>query len=182
VRVPEIQQYLTDKQVEWEFIVEKAPWCGGFWERLVSSIKSCLKNISHETLTFEGLRTLLVEIEATINNRPLTYMYDDENGISFPLTSSDLLHGCRNTRNPNVSHYDVISTSEALTKQAKHHFKLLADFNKQWSKEYLLSPRENHRVKFTNGAKSTSIAVGQIVLLRNEGTAWCFWKLAKELI
>ena len=43
MRAPEIQQYLTDKQVEWEFIVEKAPWWGGFWERLVRSVKNCLK-------------------------------------------------------------------------------------------------------------------------------------------
>ena len=130
-----------------------------------------------QPLLLKVLRTLLVEIEATINNRPLTYMYDDENGISFPLTPSDLIHGRRIIRNQNISQYDVTSTSKALTKQAKHHFNLLAGFNRQWSKEYLLSLRENHRVKSTNGGKST-IAVGQVVLLRNEGT---FWKLAKVI-
>ena len=39
----EVQQYLTNTQVEWEFIMEKAPWWGGFWERLVRSVKPCLK-------------------------------------------------------------------------------------------------------------------------------------------
>jgi len=55
VQSPEIKRYLTDKQVDWEFIVEKAPWWGGFWERLVRSIKNCLKkNLGSATLTFEG--------------------------------------------------------------------------------------------------------------------------------
>ena len=43
VRTPEVQWYLVDKRVTWEFIAEKAPWWGGFWERLVRSIKNCLK-------------------------------------------------------------------------------------------------------------------------------------------
>ena len=58
------------------------------------SRKNCLrKTIGHSSLTFEGLHTLLVEIEATLNNRPLTYIYDDENGILYALTPADLLYG-----------------------------------------------------------------------------------------
>ena len=78
---------------------------------LVRSIKKCLKkNLGHLTLSFEGLRTYLVEIEATINNRLFSYMYaDDENKISFPLT---LIHGRCIIRN---LHYEVTSTSKALT-------------------------------------------------------------------
>ena len=45
-------------------------------------MKNCLrKTIGHSSLTFEGLRTLLVEIEAMLNNRTLTYIYFDEMGI-----------------------------------------------------------------------------------------------------
>ena len=108
-------------------------------------------------------------------------MYDDENGISFPLTPSDLLCGRRIAQNPNILHFDVVSTSKALTHQAKQHFRLLAGFNKQWSREYLLSLRECHRVRLSNGIASIPIAVGHIVLIRNKGTARCFWKLAKVI-
>jgi hypothetical protein len=82
-----VQRYLTDHGVTWDFITEKAPWHGGFWERLIKSTKRCLKkSIGRASLTFEELRTILVEIEATLNNRPLTFIYDDEQGISYPLT------------------------------------------------------------------------------------------------
>jgi hypothetical protein len=47
-----------------EIIVEKAPWWGRFWERLVRSIKRPLKKVIGRTsLSFDELRTLIVEIE-----------------------------------------------------------------------------------------------------------------------
>ena len=91
VRAKEIQQYLINKGVTWEFIIEKAPWQGGFWERMVGITKRCLKKaVGRESLSFEEMRTVLIEIEATLNNQPMTYLYDDEQGISYPLTLSSL--------------------------------------------------------------------------------------------
>ena len=129
VRTPEVQWYY--KRVTWEFIAEKAPWWGGFWERLVRSIKNCLKKtIGRSSLTIEELRTLLVEIEAILNNRPLTYIYDDDNGISYTLTPSDLIYGRRISLTPSGRHFDVVSTSQTLTKKAIGLFRLLNNFNK----------------------------------------------------
>ena len=51
------------------------------------------KTIGKSTLTHEELSTLLTEIEGLINARPLTYVYDDEESISYPLTPSDLIYG-----------------------------------------------------------------------------------------
>jgi len=42
-RADEVCSHLTNKQIEWRFIVEKAPWWGGYWERLVQSVKRCLR-------------------------------------------------------------------------------------------------------------------------------------------
>ena len=92
-RSSEVKQYLAKRQVDWQFIMERAPWLGGFWERLVRSVKRCLKkSVGRSLLTFKELRTLVVEIEATLNNRPLTYIYDDEEGLSYPLTPADLIY------------------------------------------------------------------------------------------
>ena len=89
-----VHQQLANQQIQWEYIVEKAPWWGGYWERLVQSVKRCLrKTIGRTTLTFEELRTVTVEIEATLNNRPLTYIYDDIKGIFCCLTPPDLIYG-----------------------------------------------------------------------------------------
>ena len=62
-RSSEVKQYLANRQVYWQFIVEGAPWLGGFWERLVRSVKRCLKkSVGRSLSTFEELRTLVVEI------------------------------------------------------------------------------------------------------------------------
>ena len=112
LRSTEVLRYFSDKKVKWEFIAEKAPWWGGFWEHLVRSVKNCLKKtVGRSTLKFEELRTLLVEIEATLNNRPLTYIYDDENGVSYTLTPADLVYGRRISMSPSSRHFDVISTN-----------------------------------------------------------------------
>ena len=53
------------------------------------SIKKPFKKIlGRSTLSFDEQRTVLVEIEGVVNSRPLTYLYDDEESISYPLTPS----------------------------------------------------------------------------------------------
>ena len=88
-RAEEVLRYLTDNQITWQFIVEKAPWWGGFWERLIRSVKRPLRRvIGRANLTYDELQTLVIEIEGLINARPITYMYDDTESISFPLSPS----------------------------------------------------------------------------------------------
>ena len=46
-----------------------APWFGGFWERLIGLTKTALKRVLGCThAIFESLRTLLIEVEAILNN------------------------------------------------------------------------------------------------------------------
>ncbi|KRZ66613.1 hypothetical protein T10_7670 [Trichinella papuae] len=68
-----VQRTLADEHIEWRFITERAPWCGGYWERLVRSVKVALtKVLGRSRADPEELRTVLCEIEARINDRPLT--------------------------------------------------------------------------------------------------------------
>ena len=39
------QTALSEKKIQWKFIVERAPWWGGFYERLVKSVKTALGKI-----------------------------------------------------------------------------------------------------------------------------------------
>jgi len=79
--------YLTNNRITWNFIAEKAPWWGGLWERMVHGVKRSLKKtIGRSNLSFEELRTLLVEVESVVNARPLTYGHDDTEGIDYALT------------------------------------------------------------------------------------------------
>ena len=72
--------------------MERAPWWGGFFERMVQSVKRCLRKVlGNARLTFDELLTTLVEVEGTLNSRPLTYAYDEVG--SEPLTPSHLMVG-----------------------------------------------------------------------------------------
>jgi hypothetical protein len=162
-RATNVQRYLTDKGVTWAFITEKAPWHGGFWERLVRSVKRRLKkSLGRTSLTFEELRTVIVEIESTLNSRPLTYIYDEQEGVSYPLTPSCLIYGRRITTTPSDSHFEIACTNKTLTKRAKYQNRVLKNFTDQWKKEYLVSIREASRSE-TN--RKESIEVGDVVIL-----------------
>ena len=80
--------------------------------------RSLRKVIGKTTLRYDELDTLLAEIEAIINCRPLTFVYDDSEGISYALTPSHLLYGHRLATSPSASHYEVVSTNGTLAKRA----------------------------------------------------------------
>ncbi|GFY41043.1 integrase catalytic domain-containing protein [Trichonephila inaurata madagascariensis] len=74
----EFQNFVADKGIHWEFIVGHATWWGGFYERLVKTIKDLLRKIlGRALLTSEKLSTIISEVEVIVNHRPLTYMEND---------------------------------------------------------------------------------------------------------
>ena len=61
-----------------KFIVERSPWHGGWWEKLVRFVKEPVcKVLGKALLSYQGLPTVLTTIEAVINSRPLTRVSDD---------------------------------------------------------------------------------------------------------
>ena len=88
----ETQQFVASKNISWQFSLPKAPWYGGFWERLVGSVKRCLKKtIGKSKLSYVELQTILFEVENVLNNRPLCSVDDDN--LEKALTPNDLLFG-----------------------------------------------------------------------------------------
>ena len=52
----DVQEHLANAGTKWCFNVEKAPWWGGMFERLIRSTKRCLKKmIGQVKLTFDEL-------------------------------------------------------------------------------------------------------------------------------
>ena len=110
-RSSEVIRFLGNRGVTWKFIVERAPRWGSFWERLIQSVKRSLrKSIGRSNLTYEQLSTLMVEVESIINSHPLTYILDDQDGITGCLTPSHLLNGRKICTMPNSAHFEVVST------------------------------------------------------------------------
>ena len=89
-----VQEHLTGLGIKWKFSVERAPWWGGMFERMVRSTKWCLKKItSRAKLTYDKLLTSLIEVEMVINSCPLTYVSLDD--LYEALTPAHFLTGRR---------------------------------------------------------------------------------------
>ena len=74
----EVMSYVSTEGIKWKYTIALAPWQGSFYERLVGLVKRCMrKSIGKKHYSLEQLATLLTEIEAVLNSRPLTYVYED---------------------------------------------------------------------------------------------------------
>ena len=61
------------------FILAKASWWGGLFERLIRSTKRCFRKcVRNCILTYEEFYTFLIEIEGVFNSRLLTDLDEDD--------------------------------------------------------------------------------------------------------
>ena len=175
-----LQETLANRGIEWRFIPKRAPWYGGFWERLISVTKNTLKKILGRALVDkEMLQTAVIEIERIMNDRPLTYISSDIKD-SEPLTPSHLLYGRRITSfaYPKIeidqSNIPIQMETSVLTKRTKRLNTILEHYWTRWRSEYLTSLREFHK---TSGNNVQTIQVGDLVQVHDETPRWK-WKLA----
>ena len=100
----DVKQYLSGVGVTWQFNIERAPWWGGIFERMVKSTKRCLKKmIGRAKFTYDELLTAITEVEVVINSRPLSYVSPDD--LEELLTPSHLFVGRRLLSLPDDFHY-----------------------------------------------------------------------------
>jgi hypothetical protein len=79
-------------KIKWKFIVQIIPWQGGIYECLVSLVKQAFRTtIGRRNLTKEEMRTFTVEVEASLNIRPLTFVSTESDGF-LPLRPVDFLN------------------------------------------------------------------------------------------
>ena len=72
------QEFTQNRRIIWRFNLPLSPWWGGYSERMVGSVKRCLRKVlGNARLTYDELSTVLTEVENTLNSRPLTYLYDE---------------------------------------------------------------------------------------------------------
>ena len=124
-------------RVEWKFIPERSPTWGGWWERLIQTVKRSLRKVvGRSALRSSELYTVLLEIEAAVNERPLTYVSNESGSIS-PLTPASFL----SIKQPLGAPW-VDSNAESLWKRWRHRVKVANDLVKRWRLEYLPTLRQ----------------------------------------
>ena len=173
----ELKRYLKLHEIDWKFILEVSPWWGGFYERMVQTVKRALRKVLRRTsATYDELLTLVIEIEAVINCRPLCYLYSDD--IEEVLTPSHLLTGRRLLSRAILPTDDVPNeTVESLSNRAKYLHTLIVHYENRWKKEYLTELREFQKNKDRLPARQ--VEIGDVVLIEEEGLPRCRWRLGK---
>ncbi|XP_015120964.1 uncharacterized protein LOC107043826 [Diachasma alloeum] len=69
----ELVERLAKQRISWSFIPPRSPHFGGLWEAAVKIMKRHLNTVTQgRVMTYEEYSTLLTEIEAILNSRPLT--------------------------------------------------------------------------------------------------------------
>ena len=168
---PQVQSYFSDLKLQWKFIAPRAPWQGGFYERLVGVVKNCLKRTLYKrTLNWDELVTVLLEVEQCVNNRPLTYVESEYQDLQ-PLTPNHLLRGTCIQIMPSIIQEDIHDPlcfdHQLLNESYSRLSQLLLHFKQMWAKDYLASLKEKH---FGNTKPQQGVPVnsGDIVLVHCE--------------
>lgn len=136
-----IQNTFAHDKIKFHFNPPSAPHWGGQWESYVKLTKHHLNRISVSIqLTFEEMSTLLTQIEACINSRPLCAITNDVNDLD-PLTAGHLLIGSALNLIPEPS---VLSLKDTTLDRFQAIQKGVQTFWKRFYIEYLhtMHPRK----------------------------------------
>ncbi|KAL6417917.1 hypothetical protein ACFW04_011576 [Cataglyphis niger] len=167
-----IADQLANDRIQWRFNPPSAPHFGGLWEAAVKSLKHHLRRVLGEsTLTYEEMSTLLAQIEACMNSRPLQALSDDPDDLAA-LTPGHFLVGTALNALPEPCLVDAPigrhSRWQLLQKMRDH-------FWDRWSREYLHSLFQ--RPKWW--ASNKEIRIGRLCLIRSDNTPPTRWPLAR---
>lgn len=129
--------------------------------------------VGNNTFTYEEMTTLLYQIEACLNSRPLCPISDDINDVSY-LTPGHFIIGEAPITVPEASLLD-----ENINRLSRWNLvqRIYQEFWKVWYSEYL--SRLQQRPKWLKAQEN--VKVGQLVLLRDENSIPTKWPVARIL-
>ncbi|XP_053698923.1 uncharacterized protein LOC128745882 [Sabethes cyaneus] len=168
----QVSEICANKRIHWHMNPPKAPHFGGLWEAAVKIAKRHLhRQLGNAMLSFEDMTTVLTEIEAAMNSRPLTPLTEDPNDLSV-LTPAHFLTG------ESLSVLPVPDYSTYPINRLNHYQRLqqrVQQFWHQWKTEYLQElQKENRHI-----APSTAFQPGRMVVIVDEFIAPVKWPLAR---
>ncbi|CAK1594261.1 unnamed protein product [Parnassius mnemosyne] len=165
--------YLESHGTEWHFIPPHAPNFGGLWEAGVKSTKLHLKRVIGEsTLTFEEMSTLLSQIEACLNSRPITVDSSDPSD-PLPLTPGHFLIGGPLIAVPEFN--DYLESNISSLKRWQFIQQMLQHFWRRWSQEYL----SNLMNRYKWSSREPEPNIGDVVLVKEDNLPPSRWLMGR---
>ncbi|XP_017875054.1 uncharacterized protein LOC108621956 [Ceratina calcarata] len=157
---------------DWSFIPPHAPHFGGLWEAGVKTVKYHLRRVIGDSkLTFEEMSTLLCQIEACVNSRPLHALSDDPSDLSA-LTPGHFLIG----EPPSVvPEPEEEPNRSALLSRWRQITQMRSHFWHRWRREYI-----QHLQQLTKWRQQReNLKVGNLVLIRDDILPPTKWKMGR---
>ncbi|TKR73197.1 hypothetical protein L596_020535 [Steinernema carpocapsae] len=188
------QTFFASRDIRWLRITPLSPWQGGFYERLNQDIKrSIYKSLLRKKPSFEELRTIMSEVEAILNQRPLTYL-DSSDESYVAIRPCDFYQKGRNLTlelQPNLPRsaldtwmtpqdMGAIQTRLEALEQIDAGTKIREGIWNNFYHHYLTSLRERHRKNLDQGRTSSKAPrVGMIVLINESPRPRYAWPMAR---
>ena len=167
-----LRSYFLDNRTTWHTIPERAPHFGGLWESAVKSTKCHLKRvIGEQSLTYEEMNTVVIQIEACLNSRPLLEQHSHNTDGVQPITPAHLLIG------KPLKAYPEAEVDHKITCRGRWIMcqEIVQSFWRRWSQEYLIQlQRRNKWIK-----TQPNLIVGDLVLMKDSSYFSTHWGLAK---
>lgn len=169
-----IHNFLLGRNIKWSFNPPAGSHHGGVWERCIRTVRKVMGALAKEQpLDEEGLLTLLCEVEAIVNGRPITKVSDDPRDPEA-LTPNHLLLLRAGPSHPPGHFQKTDNYSRRRWRQVQY----LADvFWKRWTREYLPSLQERQKWE----KASRNFAVGDVVLVLDDSLPRCSWPLGRVI-
>lgn len=165
----EFSKEIVDMKIQWHFNAPLWPSAGGLWESAVKSLKFHLKRvIGEQKLTFEEMSTLLAQLEACLNTRPLYPLTEDPRDLDFLSPSHFLACG------PTLTILETENDARTRWHLVK---KIYQDIWKRWKSEYLSQLTE--RSKWNKIQEN--IKLNDIVLIHDDNLPPGKWGLGRVI-
>lgn len=168
----EVAAALANNGTTWHFIPPHSPNFGGLWEAGIKSVKTHLRKVlGNSTLTYEELSTLLTQVEACLNSRPLSRLESESDSENI-LTPGHFLVGEPLLTAPDHN-YETSTVSSLRRWQLTQ--KMLQIFWRRWSQEYLTKFLHRYRWAY----QTPEPEIGDVVLVKEDGLPPCRWLLGR---
>ena len=168
----QISDYCANKGVTFSFIPSYSPVFGALWEAAVKSCKFHFKRIMKDSLfTYEEFYTIISQVEAILNSRPLTPMTRDPTDFTY-LTPGHFLTGRPLTSYPET---DVTNIPQGRLRFWNQCVRVQQSFWKVWHKLYLCQLQSRPKWK----QSVPNLEIDQLVLLKSDNISPFNWPVAR---